>query len=236
MNGRKECADPQDCWEEYKLHDILDIKHKIDQCYLSGVQFAISDLAAGDKAETVLTEANAHAKGFKIVHGEWVQLFSSGYGTEQVDPIDFNREFLRVVFGPGSPVPIVKRECEGCVESHQEIYFKRKTNLATFDAHGFLIEAFGTKPDAIGTDFAMYSRLADAIADSDPWKADYCSFASDAKFPFGCGPTKAANEQHYPAQTKVKYSVLSQQKVPSIFVNRAVPMHIQLRIGVLNRN
>ena len=108
--------------------------------------------------------------------------------------------------------------------------------MATFDAHGFLTEAFGTKQDAIGTDFDIYSRLADAIADSDPWKPNYCSFGSDAIFPFGCGPTRAVNEQHYPAQTKVKYSVLSQQKVPSIFVNRAVPMHIRLRVGVLNRN
>ena len=133
-------------------------------------------------------------------------------------------------------MPIVKRECEKCVESHQEIYFKKKTNLATFDAHGFLVEAFGTKPDTIGKDFAMYSRLADAIADLDPWKSDYCNFDSGAKFPFGCGPTRAVNEQHYPVQTKVKYSVLSHQKVPIIFVNRAVPMNVRLRVGVLNRN
>ena len=127
---------------------------------------------------------------------QWEELFSSGEYGRLNDRSKFNEAYWAVAFGPPSgaaspkPIlPIIKRECTGCADTHKEIYFKRKTNAKIFDAYEYLIRHWKATDNIHHEDFDIYSTLEDAISDSNPWSQ--CEFGSAGTgFPGECGPTE----------------------------------------------
>lgn len=92
---------------------------------------------------------------------------------------------------------IVRRVCSSCrAESHRDIFYKRKTELPTFE-EVYLLDMFmnnwyDTKNKlAYGTvegDFELYSSYEDALAGTNEWTK--CHFnQANIGFPHSCGPT-----------------------------------------------
>ena len=57
---------------------------------------------------------------------------------------------------------IIRRECANCLETHQDIYYKRITNPLSFDAYGTM-KLWVSSNNRLGVDFNMYSSLDDAL-------------------------------------------------------------------------
>ena len=68
----------------------------------------------------------------------------------------------------GSPLPILKRVCTTCDDSHKEIYYKRLTLLDSFDLYSYT-DDWRSDNNILGTDFNLYSTLDDATNDNNRW-------------------------------------------------------------------
>jgi hypothetical protein len=94
-----------------------------------------------------------------------------------------------------SPNQILYRKCLDCLESHQDIYYRRfdKNGLpAGFDLLDLVKNNWFSAPKISGNDFnedfKLYSTYSDALKDSGAWT--YCNFnAQGVGFPRDCGPT-----------------------------------------------
>merc|ERR1719334_471535 len=85
-----------------------------------------------------------------------------------------------------SPLPILKRVCPTCSESHKEIYYKRLTMVNSFDLYSYTDNWF-SENNILGTDFNLYSTLEDAINDNNRWA--YCNYDEPNIGMFrDCGP------------------------------------------------
>lgn len=83
---------------------------------------------------------------------------------------------------------LIKRECPTCVASHQTIYYKRLTNVATFDAYHVIADTWVNTNNVLNTDFILTTDIKKAFAGTQDW--NYCNY-NDPKIPgfTDCGPT-----------------------------------------------
>lgn len=113
---------------------------------------------------------------------------------------------------------ILKRECTGCADSHQEIYYKRLTMLDSFDLYSSTAY-WQSQNNNITLDFNLYSTLADALNDTNRWT--FCNYndvvASDSSGEVGmfrdCGQNGKVDWQW----TSRSYSVHGGGAKPSSF-------------------
>eukprot|EP00929_Paragymnodinium_shiwhaense_P081617 TRINITY_DN4275_c0_g1_i6.p1 TRINITY_DN4275_c0_g1~~TRINITY_DN4275_c0_g1_i6.p1 ORF type:complete len:319 (+),score=63.51 TRINITY_DN4275_c0_g1_i6:57-1013(+) len=90
---------------------------------------------------------------------EWLPIWEAGtYGSYQPAEATFDARFRATRMG------IVKRLCEDCADSHQEIYYRQKSDMASFEAYQVLLVTW--RDSNFHTDFDIYSSLDDAIADT----------------------------------------------------------------------
>ena len=126
-------------------------------------------------------------------HSEILQ--SGSRGSADIGAAAFN-----VLFGASSP-RIIYRRCDDCAASHQDIFYKRLTPLGTFDTHEyFSSRCHRSDINVLGTDFNLFSTLADAVAGENAWSCNGdCTTRADhgsAGVPsFGnCGPSGAPDD------------------------------------------
>jgi cysteine-rich repeat protein len=105
-----------------------------------------------------------------------------------VGEAEFNRLFR------ASPNKIIKRWCADCSPTHQQIFYKRLTDLDTFEPYAYMLQSWVEANNVMGTDFKLYSTYHDALADTNAWQ--FCSFAGDFGFPYECGPEASSEDQH----------------------------------------
>jgi hypothetical protein len=73
------------------------------------------------------------------------------------------------------------------VSTHQNIYYKRITDYSSFDAYSNFLVTWSSSNNILGTDFNLYSNLADALAETNPWTT--CNYDHPGiAFPRDCGP------------------------------------------------
>jgi len=121
---------------------------------------------------------------FLEVDEKWVTLYGTE-GSVMSDEATFNRLFR------GAHTGIIRRECSGCAASHQDVYIK-VTNPSSWDAYGELLVTWTAHN--FRRDFNIYSSLADAKADRNPWR--WCNGGvRHIGFPRDCGPTGRHNGQ-----------------------------------------
>eukprot|EP00808_Paulinella_micropora_P030486 g10498.t1 len=94
-----------------------------------------------------------------------------------------------------SPQRILRRTCPNCAQSHQEIFYRRKRQ-DTWNAYQNMwrtwsISGAGNLPH---TDFDVYSSLADALADRNPWQF-FNGDDSGVGFPRDSSPSTATADQ-----------------------------------------
>ena len=101
-----------------------------------------------------------------------------------VGQAEFNR-----IFREDSHQHIIKRECDTCNSSHQEIYYKRITDINTFDVYS-VMKLWTSTNNLLGIDFKLYSTLQDALADTNGWSyCNYDDFAGEVGAFRDCGPS-----------------------------------------------
>jgi len=94
---------------------------------------------------------------------------------------------------------ILRRKCDDCIESHQDIYYRRmieNENLEEFDLFEIIKEYFNSgeaiSNNKFGIDFKLYSTYEDALSDTNSWK--YCDVAASddeiVGFPSKCSPSE----------------------------------------------
>ena len=81
---------------------------------------------------------------------------------------------------------IVKRTCSSCVSTHSVIYYKRLTNIKTFDAYSNMIVTWSDKDNVLETDFNLYGSESDMLANRNQWK--FCNYGDPGvAFARDCG-------------------------------------------------
>eukprot|EP01083_Nonionella_stella_P263575 895219_1 len=107
--------------------------------------------------------------------------------TGDASPIDVGQHTFNDLFH-NSPYHILKRECIDCTSPfHKEMYYKRITNLNTFDLYSQM-SVWTSINNTLGVDFNLYSTLQDALTDATPWT--HCNYDDIRVGAFrDCGPT-----------------------------------------------
>ena len=107
---------------------------------------------------------------------------------------------------------IIKRTCSDCNSTHSTVYYKRLTDLQSFDAYNHMIVTWSNENNVLGTDFNLYSSESDMLADRNAWT--YCNYGDpDVGFARDCGPSGPASDQwnsntnKYNAGRNVKFFV-----------------------------
>jgi len=90
-------------------------------------------------------------------------------GTVDIGQSAFNQMFW------DSEHHILKRECDGCGSEHQVIYYKRITDLTSFDLYTYTFD-WESDDNVLGVDFNLYSNLADALAGTTTGAWKYCNY------------------------------------------------------------
>eukprot|EP01083_Nonionella_stella_P112250 329974_1 len=112
---------------------------------------------------------------------------SAIYSALDVGATEFNRLFNL------SSNYIIWRECPQCNASHQNVYYRRFTDVDTFDMYSAM-NVWTSAGNAQTVDFNLYSTLGDAINNTNPW-ANVCNFDDTTSVAGGvgafrdCGPT-----------------------------------------------
>ena len=122
-------------------------------------------------------------------------LFSRGKFGKEGDKDSFTKGYMKVAES-NAKLMIIKRSCLDCDKDHEEIYYKRKTMLKTFNIYDTFIQQWSEQDNKYGTDFLMYSTLTDALQDRNEWK--FCNFdwrGGNVGFPRDCGPEREASMQ-----------------------------------------
>eukprot|EP01084_Bolivina_argentea_P281456 481557_1 len=103
--------------------------------------------------------------------------------------IDIGQEEFNQIFWYSNDY-IIKRECESCTQHNRIIYYKRLTDLSTFDAYSNMKVWTSTNND-LGNDFNLYSTYQDAINGINAWT--YCNYDEPNGGAFyECAPTNTA--------------------------------------------
>ena len=112
-----------------------------------------------------------------------------------------------------SPDQILYRKCNGCVSSHQHIYYRRfdGNGLPTgFDMLDLILQNWFSSPkiqhNDFNVDFKLYSTYEDALLDQNEWK--FCNFNDPTVgFPRDCAPNDKTDYQWYPHQNDVVFYI-----------------------------
>lgn len=110
-----------------------------------------------------------------IVYGhKWLPVLTLGPNGNKYEgnKIDIGCNEFNKVFRDNT-YHIIKRECSGCRTSHKQIYYKRLTQIKTFDVCTSM-KQWRSVNNLINKDFAMYGTLQDALADKNRWK--FCNY------------------------------------------------------------
>ena len=82
---------------------------------------------------------------------------------------------------------IIRRQCQGCHDSHKDIYYRRITDKMNFDAYEYMMVTWSNQNNLLNRDFTLHSSLLDAVTGSNPWS--FCNFNDRGiGFPRDCGP------------------------------------------------
>jgi len=93
-----------------------------------------------------------------------------------------------------APEKIFYRVCATCVESHQQIYYRRLTELPEgYDLFNALKNRFSNQNNVMGADFNLYSTLQDALDQTNEWT--FCTYNSHIGMPAECGPEGKVRNQ-----------------------------------------
>ena len=105
---------------------------------------------------------------------------------------------------------IIQRDCPRCDKSHRMIYYRRFTDVHTFDIYSYLKD-WRSDHNELNIDFALYSSLEDAIRDSGRW--EYCNFDKKDIGAFReCGESKKKKHQYVSnkkTMKKARFSIYS---------------------------
>eukprot|EP00808_Paulinella_micropora_P020117 g52821.t1 len=110
------------------------------------------------KAYVSCCSMNGNA-GARTLKGVWRTV-------DKFDRDGFNAWFL------SSPRRLIRRLCSGCQASHKEIYYRRKTQ-DQWEPYQYMWETWSitaANKNEPRIDFELYSTLADALADMNPWQ------------------------------------------------------------------
>ena len=90
-------------------------------------------------------------------------------------------------------VPIVRRVCPTCRDTHKDVYYRRITPMPEdFDLLDILMNNWIDTDNVLDVDFALYSTHLDAYYDTNRWT--YCNYNYDyVGFPRDCGPTRGSD-------------------------------------------
>eukprot|EP01083_Nonionella_stella_P282154 960236_1 len=112
------------------------------------------------------------------------------YAKLDVGLAEFNRLFH-------SSDHIIRRECPNCAYGNmQTLYYRRLTNVSTFDVYGSMI-SWQSKDNTLAVDFNLYSTLDDAINNMNAWT--FCNYNGTTSYggPVGafrdCGPIESSD-------------------------------------------
>jgi len=89
----------------------------------------------------------------------------------------------------------VRRLCHDCAESHQDIIYKRLTEVPSdMDLQDLFLANWFDKNNNLGVDFKLYSTFEDAQNDTNEWQ--FCNYNDPGiGFPRDCGPVSAIGSQ-----------------------------------------
>ena len=111
----------------------------------------------------------------------------SSSGTYSLGQTDFDARFA------ASRFQIIRRSCASCGTGFQDIYYRRLTAMpSAFSAYKMMACEWTSTNNVGGTDFKLYSTLADAIADTNAW-SEYGFGGTDVGFPGTSGPSSASS-------------------------------------------
>jgi len=117
--------------------------------------------------------------------GDDADLFTLALTLQSSTSVDIGQSAFNQMFWD-SPEHILKRECSTCGSTHQVIYYKRYTDLDSFDLYTYTYDWESTN-NLLGEDFNLFSTLEDALADTNAWS--YCNYDDDNIGMFrDCGP------------------------------------------------
>lgn len=131
------------------------------------------------------------AKGYIHDEDKWVQVI--GRDSLKMDN-EFGSESFNAVFDD-APNGIVRRVCIDCIETHQDIYYKRITDVITgvenpaagLDHFWYLTSGHvETNGYRYGVDFEIYSTYEDAVNSDNEWGCTAYNYG--AFFPGNCRP------------------------------------------------
>lgn len=123
------------------------------------------------------------------LHDGWsVGLSKGSYGAVDPGAASFNDLFW------DSSAKLVVRLCAGCAASHRVIYYKRLTNVCTFQPYEYLKSNWRSLNNVLHTDFELYSTYEDVVSGSNPWqRCNYDDYS--VGFPRDCGPSSGVGRQ-----------------------------------------
>ena len=134
-------------------------------------------------------ESNDFAKGFNIDTSKWTYVVGEGFSDQSriMDARLFKEMFEDL------SVPIVRRVCPTCIETHKDIYYRRLTPMPDdFDLMDTLMNNWFDTDNVFNQDFALYSSYMDAFYDDNRWT--FCNFNDPGiGFPRDCGPDGRVN-------------------------------------------
>ena len=133
----------------------------------------------------------------------WDVVYQRGaYGSLDVGEKNFNEIFQT------SGVYVLRRKCDDCLPSHQEIYYRRLTNPTQAELYDMIFETWktGVVGHTFNQDFALYSSFDDALVGtiSGSWK--FCNGGDPGVgFPRDCAPgTRAVGHQWSSRSTSMR--------------------------------
>jgi len=94
-----------------------------------------------------------------------------------------------------NPVFFIRRLCDDCATSHQEIIYKRLTPVPpSMDVKDLFLANWFRDNNILGKDFELYSSFGDAMSNNNKWK--YCNYNDyGIGFPRDCGPVSGIGGQ-----------------------------------------
>mmetsp|Transcript_614 Transcript_614/g.699 ORF Transcript_614/g.699 Transcript_614/m.699 type:complete len:819 (-) Transcript_614:14-2470(-) len=149
----------------------------------------------GDNNCPIAIENLYDAKGFEIGHNiddtKW--RFVSGEEFDDWYPI-MNHLLVKEMV-EALEVPIVRRVCPSCVDSHKDIYYRRLTTMpASFNLLDTLKNNWVDTDNLLNVDFSLHSTYLDAFLGINGWT--FCNYNdSNIGFPRDCGPDGRVNNQ-----------------------------------------
>lgn len=147
-------------------------------------------------------------RGFTIDKTKWTYVTGKGFEEEDKSlvPIHNARAFKEMI--DSLEVPIVRRVCLDCLNTHENIYYRRLTSMPDdFDLLDTLTNNWSNEDNAFNVDFALYSTFIDAYFDTNRWKK--CNFNGRlVGFPRHCGPEKLIKGQWNSFQSNRRHAFL----------------------------